>query len=454
AVTTAKVDGDPTIFANSGAATVGNILTVGNSDITGATVDVTTAKVEGDSTILANSGAATVGNILTVGNSAITGATVAVTTAKVEGNSTILANSGAIVVGYLDTDGSSAMTGTGITVTTVKSGKDSTMTAGTGQVRILTSLVAGETSRITGNGVYFETIRAGIDNVILSDADIIGELQEAGETITNVAGFGAGNSGKLDVKTMRARNMSLQATTTLDVGTAEVAENLTMRADVITALDVTQVPNGPAPLNVTLTGANGLAATLARVNVNAPAGVVMPDVFVSETVMTTTAQSVDVITAAVPRQGTSPMRGTFLLTTPSQTVFVDDRSQTPKGNPSSNTQFFLNDKPFSMTLNGTATTTNSYVVVYDKTVQVTNVLGVPFDGISLVRDTVRNIRDVDSAIRLPGAIGTGTLQGFGPDEDEDETLDVSALDGASVEIDGIAYNVIARGDGPAVLLRQ
>jgi hypothetical protein len=453
-MTNARVTGNSTILANSGAATLGDIHTVGNSDITGATVAVTTAKVEGDSTILANSGAATVGNIQTVGNSAITGATVAVTTAKVEGNSTILANSGAIVVGDLDTDGSSEMTGTGITVTTVKSGKDSTMTAGTGRVHILTSLVAGETSRITGNGVYFESIRAGMDSVIHSDADIIGELEEAGETITNVAGFGAGNSGKLDVKTMRARNMALQATTTLDVGKAEVAENLTMRADVITALDVTQVPNGPAPLNVTLTGANGLAATLARVNVDAPAGVVMPDVFVSETVMTTTAQSVEVITAAVPRQGNSPMRGTFLLTTPAQTVFVDDRSQTPKGNPSSNTQFFLNDKPFSMTLNGTQTATNSYVVVYDKTVQVTDVLGVPFDGISIVRDTVRNIRDVESAIRLPGITGTGTLGGFGPEEDEDETLDVSMLDGASVEIDGIAYSVMARGDGPAVLLRQ
>jgi hypothetical protein len=456
AVTTAKVEGNSTILANAGAATVGDIHTVGNSAITGATVAVTTAKVEGDSTILANSGAATVGDIHTVGNSAITGATVAVTTAKVEGNSTILANAGAILVGDLDTDGSSEMTGTGITVTTVKSGKDSTMTAGTGQVHILTSLEAGETSRITANGVEFETIRAGIDSVIHSNADIIGTLEEAGETITNVAGFGAGNSGKLDVKTMRARNMALQATTTLDVEKAEVAENLTMRADVITALDVIQVPNGPAPLNVTLTGANGLAATLARVNVDAPAGVVMPDVFVSETVMTTTAQTVDVITAAVPRQGTSPMRGTFLLTTPAQTVFVDDRSQTPKGNPASNTQFFLNDKPFSMTLNGTTTATNSYVVVYDKTVQVTDVLGVPFDGISLQRDTVRNIRDVGSAIRLPGLTGTGTLQGFGPDgdEDEDETLDVSALDGASVEIDGIAYSVIARGDGPAVLLRQ
>lgn len=453
--TDVKTGKDATILARTGGVTGGDLTAGGNASITGATtVDVTNVEVTGTSTILANGGAATVGDIITGGDSSITGASVDVTKAKVGGSSTTTAYAGAIVVGDLDADGSSEMTGTGITVTTVKTGLDSTLTGGTGQVRILTSLNAGGTSTITGNGVFFDTIIAGRDSIIFSTSDIIGELEHAGETITNVAGFGDGNTGILDVKIMRAKNINLQATGTLVVGVVEVAENLTLRADVITALDITQVPDGPNPLNITLTGANGGVATLATINVKAPAGVVMPDVIVSETVMTTTAQFVQVVNGIVPIQGTSPMAGTFLLTTPSQTVFVDDRSQTPKGNPPSNTQFFLDGNPFTMTLNGTTTATNSFVVIFDATVQVTDVLGVPFQGISLVRDTIRQMRDVDDGIRLPGAFGTGSPGFFEDDEDPEDTLDVSDLDDTVVEIDGIAYNVIVRGSGPTVLVRQ
>jgi len=143
------------------------------------------------------------------------------------------------------------------------------------------------------------------------------------------------------------------------------------------------------------------------------------------------------------------MAGTFLLTTPSQTVFVDDRSQTPKANPPSNSQLFLDGNPFALKLDGTTTATNSYVVVFDPTVQVTDILGVPFDGISLVRDTVRQLRDAGDPIFLPGAFGPND-----PLEEDEDELDISALDDTVVEIDGIAYNVIVRGNGPAVLLRQ
>jgi hypothetical protein len=310
---------------------------------------------------------------------------------------------------------------------------------------------AAGTSKITGNGVLFDTIKAGLNSEIYSTGDIIGDLEEAGETIINIAGFGPGNSGILDVKTMRAKNIELQATDTLDVGVIEVGQNLTLRADIIRALDITQVPSGPDPLNVTLTGPDGTVATFAQVNVDAPAGVVMPHVFVSETLMTTTAEFVDVINAIVPIQGTSPMAGTFLLTTPSQTVFVDDRSQTPKANPPSNIQMFLDGNPFTMTLDGISTSTDSFVVVYDDTVELTDVLGLPYDGISLVRDTVRQMWSADDVIFFPGSFD---LNGDGIIDEEDDEFDLSEFDGTLVEIDGIEYSVIVRGNGPAVLLRQ
>jgi len=308
---------------------------------------------------------------------------------------------------------------------------------------------AAGNSLINGNGVIFETIKAGLNSEIYSTGDIIGDLEEAGETIINIAGFGPGNSGILDVKVMRAKNIDLQATGTLDVGIIEVAQNLALRADIIRALDITQVPSGPDPLNVTLTGPDGTVATFAQVNIDAPAGVVMPQVFVSETLMTTTAQFVDVINAFVPIQGTSPMAGTFLLTTPSQTVFVDDRTPTPKGTPPSNIQMYLNGNPFTMTLDGIATSTDSFVVVYDETVELTDVLGLPYDGISLVRDTVRQMWNADEAIFLPGSFGPE-----GEPEDDEEDTDLSELDGVLVEIDGVEYSVLVQGNGPAVLLRQ
>jgi hypothetical protein len=401
----------------------------------------------GDITLTSVLGNIIGGTLNAAGSAQWTGNAATFTAITTGASSTVFARTGAVMGGAVDAGTSSEITGTGITVDTVKTGTDSTLTGRTGPVRIIASVNAGGSSFITGHGVFFDTIIAGVNSEIISTSDIIGELEQAGDTIRNVAGFGPGNTGILDVEVMRAKNIDLQAPTTLDVARLEVGENLTLRGDVIHALDISQVPSGPLPLNVTLTGANGTVATFAQVNVDAPAGVVMPQVSVSETRMTTTAQSVNILNAEVPIQGTSPMAGTFLLATPSQTVFVDDRSQTPKSVPASNSQYFLNGNPFAMTLNGTATATNSFVVVYDRTVQITDVLGVPFAGISLVRDTVRNLRNAGDPISLPRVTDPSDLN-------DGEELDLTALDETLVEIDGVLYSVLVRGNGPAVLLRQ
>jgi len=401
----------------------------------------------GDITLTSVLGNVTGGTLNAAGSARLTGNAATFTAITTGASSTVLARTGAVTGGAVDGGTSSEITGTGITVDTVKTGTDSTLTGRTGPVRIIASVNAGGSSFITGRGVFFDTIIAGVNSEIISTSDIKGKLEQAGDTIRNVAGFGPGNTGLLDVELMRAKNIDLHATTTLDMGRLEVGENLTLRADIISALDITQVPSGPLPLNVTLTGANATVATYAHVNVDAPAGVVMPQVSVSETRMTTSAQLVNILNAVAPIQGASPMAGTFLLATPSQTVFIDDRSQTPKSVPASNSQYFLNGNPFAMTLDGTATATNSFVVVYDHTVQITDVLGVPFAGISLVRDTVRNLRNAGDPISLPSATDPSDLI-------DEEELDLTALDDTLVEIDGVLYSVFVRGNGPAVLLRQ
>ncbi|QCO54429.1 hypothetical protein EOK75_00465 [Pseudorhodobacter turbinis] len=436
-----------TVLATAGAVNGGAVDAGTHAAITGRGISVDTVKTGGDSTLEGLTGAVRINTSVNAGgSSSISGNAVTFDRITTGATTTVLATAGAVNGGAVDAGTNAEITGRGISVDTVKTGGDSTLEGLTGAVRINTSVNAGGNSFITGNGVYFDSIIAGFDSIIYSTGDIIGLLEEAGETIKNIAGFGTGNSGILDVKVMQAKNIDLQATDTLDVGALKVGKNLTLRADTIRALDITQVPNGPDPLNITLTGADGTVATLAQLNVDAPAGVVMPEVKVSETVMTTTAKFVDVVKAAAPIQGTSPMAGTFLLSTPWQTVFADNRSQTPKADPASNVQLFLDGKPFELTLDGTTTATDSYVVVYDSTVKVTNELGLPYRGISLVRDTVRNMRNADDRIYAPSATD--------PTDDEDDAFDLSVLDDSVLEIDGVAYSVYVRGDGPAVLLRQ
>jgi hypothetical protein len=418
--------------------------------VNGIGVTLGTVKTGQDSTIDAGTGTAGVTGIDAGRDSIVNGVGVTLGTVKTGQDSTIDAGTGTAGVTGIDAGRDSIVNGIGVTLGTVKTGQDSTIDGKTGAVR-LTRIDAGRTSTIFGAGVFFDTIIAGTDSLITSTGDIIGELEEAGDRIVNFAGFGAGNSGILDVKIMRARLLDLQSTGALTVGKIDVGEFLTLRADDITALDVTQVPAGPPLLNVTLTGANDTVATRARVNVDAPFGLVVPSLKVSETTLTTTANFVNVQNAEIPLQGVSPMRGTLVLSTPSQVLFVDNRSQTPKGTPPSNLQVFEPTRPFAATLNGTGISTDSYVVIYDPTVQVTNQLGLPYDGISLVRDTVRNIRQAGGPVFL--LQGAFPLPGDRQPDDEDE-LEISDLNDTIVEINGIEYNVYVRGTGPAVLLAR
>jgi hypothetical protein len=448
--TTLKTGQDSTVDAGTGTVAGTGIDAGRDSIVNGIGVTLGTVKTGQDSTIDAGTGTAGVTGIDAGRDSIVNGVGVTLGTVKTGQDSTIDAGTGTAGVTGIDAGRDSIVNGIGVTLGTVKTGQDSTIDGKTGAVR-LTRIDAGRTSTIFGAGVFFDTIIAGTDSLITSTGDIIGELEEAGDRIVNFAGFGAGNSGILDVKIMRARLLDLQSTGALTVGKIDVGEFLTLRADDITALDVTQVPAGPPLLNVTLTGANDTVATRARVNVDAPFGLVVPSLKVSETTLTTTANFVNVQNAEIPLQGVSPMRGTLVLSTPSQVLFVDNRSQTPKGTPPSNLQVFEPTRPFAATLNGTGISTDSYVVIYDPTVQVTNQLGLPYDGISLVRDTVRNIRQAGGPVFL--LQGAFPLPGDRQPDDEDE-LEISDLNDTIVEINGIEYNVYVRGTGPAVLLAR
>jgi filamentous hemagglutinin family protein len=294
-------------------------------------------------------------------------------------------------------------------------------------------IAANGSSVVSGNGVTFGTITAGADSTITSTLDITGNTQIAVGDVNDTAGSG-GLPGSININTIRGRNMRLQATDQLNVGDLQVAEVLKLQADKVSAA-VTQVPSGPDPLKLTLTGANGAVATTANLTVNAPAGIVMDELKVVDTTLTTTAKRVDIQSAFVP--------GALLLTSPIQTIKVDNRTPLPQSG--SNVQVHVPEFAFGLTLDGNATTTNGIVVNYDVTANVTNILPSPLDGISLTRDTVRKFLQADDS-RIQ-SFGSMTLT------PTDETV-LAELDGTIVVIDGVEYMVFVRGDGPAVLLRQ
>ena len=293
-------------------------------------------------------------------------------------------------------------------------------------------VTANGSSDLTGDGVTFDTILTGVDSTITSTGDITGDTEIAVGDVTNTAGVG-GLPGSLNIRVLGGRNMYLQATNELNLSDVQVAETIELRADKTTA-NITQSPSRPNPLNLTATGANDMVGTSAVLVVDAPAGIIVNDLKVVDTTLLTTATRTEIQNAYVP--------GSLLLTSPIQTVNVDNRTPLPQTG--SNVQVFVPSFGFGLTLDGNATSTNGIVVQFDETAELTDILPRPLDGISLIRDTVRTTLQADDPL----------IQSFGSVALSDEKeLDLSEFDGEVVEINGVEYMIFARGDGPAVMLR-
>ncbi|MGV8831596.1 MAG: leukotoxin LktA family filamentous adhesin [Devosia sp.] len=245
---------------------------------------------------------------------------------------------------------------------------------------------------------------------ILGDGDFLGTLL-GGITINiNVAG-----------------NLTLK-----DV---QVATHLTLRAGSIDA-NITQSPSGPDPLLLTLTGFRGGVGNKANINVNAPAGLTIDDLRFADVNLTTTARVVSLLRAYIT--------GSLRLTSPLQKLYVDNRTPLPQlGN---NVQMHQPGFAFSLFLNNRLTTTDAFVVAYDTSAQARSILaGLPYDGISLVRDSIRVMRRGDY-ITLEALfaelLGTGN-----------SALDISVV-GNDLIIDGVSYPISLDGNKSAVNLGQ
>ncbi|KEO60051.1 hypothetical protein DT23_14725 [Thioclava indica] len=297
------------------------------------------------------------------------------------------------------------------------------------------SIDAAGSVRLTGNGIDFDTIRAGVDAALNSSKDIIGNLLDVGNVVDLIAGSDT-YAGDILINVVKAKSMSFDATGILNLPDLQVADSLVLRGGTVTA-GITQVPNGPNPLRLTLTGGRGSVGTLATITANVPAGLDIDDLFFVDATIDTTAEDVSIANAYVP--------GSLWLRTPLQSLLFDNRTPLPHYN--ADVQYFEPTYAFALDLKGYASTSDAYVVQYVVSPDSTNELELlDFPGAGLVRDTIRVMRN-----GLDWGYGPGTpFWAFNTLQPRTST---PYTDGEKIYIDGVAYDVgPLGGQAPAVQL--
>jgi hypothetical protein len=137
--------------------------------------------------------------------------------------------------------------------------------------------------------------------------------------------------------------------------------------------------------------------------------------------------------------------GTFTLETPLTALVFDNRSPAP--HLAGNAQMYAPDFAFTLDLRDRHTTTDAYIVKYDASSQVTQLIdGERYDGVSLVRDTVR-LMYLDEQTNQPLYV----IVDVGGSDDEGATPPPGTK---FVIIDGVSYPVVTPSGGPAVQLSQ
>jgi hypothetical protein len=261
--------------------------------------------------------------------------------------------------------------------------------------------------------------------------DFHGTLLEALKGTVSVAA-----EGDITIDALRALNVIFDAGGKLALHGLEVAEEAEFHADELD-VSIKQVPAGPNPFKLVITGPKGTVGTVAHVVVDAPFGLVIPELKFIDSDIETTARTVQILEAYVP--------GSFTLDTPLTRLVFDNRSPAPQQ--AGNAQMYAPDYAFTLDLKDRHTTTDAWIVKYDASAQVTQLIdGERYDGMSLVRDTVRVMyRDEQTNQPLYVIVNLG-----GSNEDE-----VAPPPGTKfVVIDGVAYPVVMPSDERPVQLSQ
>jgi hypothetical protein len=266
---------------------------------------------------------------------------------------------------------------------------------------------------MAGGSIYLETLTAITAATIVAnpgDIHVWGSDDFHGNLISATGLVFFDVNGDLTIDQLRAGSFDLSAAGALILPDVEVATEAVLRAGSL-IVNITQVPEGPPRLKLTLTGYKGGVGNTADVTVDAPAGLEIGDFFFTETELATTARFVSILNAFVP--------GSLLLETPLQTLLWENRTPLPQYR--QNVQLFQPGFAFNLTLDDFRTTTNAFVVKYDGTAEIVDVLDdLPYPGASLIRDTIRSMYRLEYADSFDGGSKVEEeVEGIGEGEDEE-----------------------------------
>jgi hypothetical protein len=270
--------------------------------------------------------------------------------------------------------------------------------------------------------IYLETLTAITAATIVAnpgDIHVWGSDDFHGNLISATGLVFFDVNGDLTIDQLRAGSFDLSAAGTLVLPDVEVATEAVLRAGSL-IVNITQVPEGPPRLKLTLTGYKGGVGDSALVSVDAPAGLDIGQYFFTEGEIDTTARFVSILDAFVP--------GSLLLGTPLQTLLWENRTPLPQYR--QNVQLFQPGFAFNVTLDDFRTTTNAFAVKYDATAEIIDVLGdLPYPGASLIRDTIRSMYRLEFADGIDGGY---VVDDEDEEEDEGEEGGEQAKSGAPV----------------------
>jgi hypothetical protein len=304
--------------------------------------------------------------------------------------------------------------------------------------------------RILNGDVTLSAARGDIYADLLSDPVTISAVADDGSIYLTAAGDFHGTllqalkgtvsvtaEGDITIDALRALRVAFDTGGKLALHGLEVAEEAEFHANELD-ISITQVPAGPDPFKLVITGPKGTVGTSAHVVVDAPFGLVIPELKFIDSDIQTTARTVQILDAYVP--------GTFTLATPLTELVFNNRNPAP--HQAGNAQMYAPDFAFTLDLQDRHTTTDAWIVKYDANAQVTQLIdGERYDGVSLVRDTVR-LMYLDEQTNQPLYV---IVDVGGSDDDEGG----SAPPGTKfVIIDGVPYPVVTPSGGPAVQLSQ
>jgi hypothetical protein len=234
---------------------------------------------------------------------------------------------------------------------------------------------------------------------VIAQRDVSPGTIVSGGTATIRAGTdGKGTTGNVNLGSISAKNVIVSGVGNLTLPRLVVTTNFSLSADVINAT-IVQAPGIPVPLVGDITGTNGGPGTIAHLLIDSPNGLAFSVFAMTDATLATTANSIVIGNAIVP--------GTLQITTPLDTLFVNDRSPRPVAAPDQ--QLFQPGSLFSLALDGTELTTNAYIVNYSTGTKARGYLdGNLVFGPSLVRDTSRVARNGEERGDMPSDLTLAT----------------------------------------------